>query len=107
MGRPETVQQAIAVLAPFGRAAVAGITDVAVPVDIYRDVIGREAVVVGVSDHTRGEIDLIMDLAAEGTLRFEDVVTKRVPLSAHAVNEALDNLEQFGPGVRTVVDPSL
>lgn len=107
LGLAQTVQQAVAVLAPMGRAAVAGITDGAVPIEVYRDIVGREAVLAGVSDHTRGEIELILDLASSGKLSFDDVVTRRVPLAADAVNDALDTLERFGPGVRTVVDPTL
>ena len=47
LGLSQTVQQAIAVLAPMGRAAVAGITEGAVPIEMYRDIVGREAVLVG------------------------------------------------------------
>jgi hypothetical protein len=38
-------------------------------------------------------------------LDLSKVVTRTVPLEAAAINSALDNLERFGGGVRTVVVP--
>ncbi|NLE77388.1 MAG: alcohol dehydrogenase, partial [Chloroflexi bacterium] len=40
-----------------------------------------------------------------GKLDLSAVVTRTVPLAAAAINEALDSLESFGAGVRTVIVP--
>ena len=106
LGLPVTIDQAVRSLAPLGRAAIAGIAEESVSIDTYRDVVGREAKIVGVSDHTRGEIEYALALAAKGALRFEEVVTKTLPLEAAAVNEALASLARFGPGVRSVIVPN-
>ena len=97
--------QAVRSLAPMGRAAIAGISEEAVSINTYRDVVGKEAKIVGVSDHTREEIEYALAPAAQGKLRFDEIVTQRLPLKAAAVNEALARLGQFGPGVRSVVMP--
>ncbi len=105
LGLPQTIEQAVRSLAPQGRAAIAGIADRPVSIETYRDVVGREAKVVGVSDHTRGEVEYALTLAASGALRFDDVITATLPLEAAAINGALDSLADFGPGVRSVVAP--
>jgi propanol-preferring alcohol dehydrogenase len=40
-----------------------------------------------------------------GTLDLSDVVTRTVPLDADAINAVMDELEDFGGGVRTVITP--
>ena len=106
LGLQESIDAAIRCLAPLGRAAIAGIGERPVPVNTYRDVVGREATIVGVSDHTRAEVEYALALAARGALVFDDVITKKLPLEAAAVNDALDSLAGFGPGVRSVVVPT-
>lgn len=105
LGLPQTIEQAVRSLAPQGRAAIAGIADQPVSIETYRDVVGREAKIVGVSDHTRGEVEYALTLAAKGALRFDEVITKTLPLEAAAINRTLDSLARFGPGVRSVVVP--
>ena len=105
LGLPATIDAAVRSLAPMGRAAIAGIGEQPVALDTYRDVVGREATIVGVSDHTRAEAEFALRLAAKGDLRLDAVITKRLPLEAAAVNAALDALAGFGPGVRSVVIP--
>ena len=105
LGLPQTIEQAVRSLAPQGRAAIAGIADQPVSIETYRDVVGREAKIVGVSDHTRGEVEYALTLAAKGALRFDEVITKTLPLEAAAINGTLDSLARFGPGVRSVVAP--
>jgi D-arabinose 1-dehydrogenase-like Zn-dependent alcohol dehydrogenase len=93
------------VLAPGGTAAIAGIADEPASISTYELLVGRETAVVGVSDHTYGELEYLLQLAAAGRLNLDTVVTKAVPLDARAINAALDSLEGFGPGVRTVIHP--
>jgi 2-desacetyl-2-hydroxyethyl bacteriochlorophyllide A dehydrogenase len=105
LGLPQTIEQAVRSLAPQGRAAIAGIADQPVSIETYRDVVGREAKIVGVSDHTRAEVEYALTLAASGALRFDDVITNELSLEAAAINDTLDSLARFGPGVRSVVVP--
>lgn len=106
LGRPESIDAAIRSVGPLGRVAIAGIADEPVSINTYRDVVGRETVISGVSDHTRAEIEYALELSARGRLVFDDVITRTLPLEAAAINDALDNLAAFGPGVRSVVVPN-
>lgn len=105
IGRPETMRQSVECLAILGRAALAGITDMSFPVDSYRGLIGKEAEIIGVSDHLASEIPSLIDLVANGQLALGSVIGRRVPLEAAAVNEVLDNLERYASPVRTVIVP--
>jgi threonine dehydrogenase-like Zn-dependent dehydrogenase len=105
VGSPHTMQQAVAVLAPHGRAVAVGITHEAFGLDPFNDLVLREAVILGSADHLASEIPILLEMARRGTLDYSRVVTREVPLEAEAVNEALDRLEAFGDEVRTVIVP--
>ena len=105
IGTPATMRQAVAVLGVFGRAALVGITQSSFEVDSYRELIGREAEVIGVSDHLRSELPVLLDMAARGVLDLSRVVTRRVPLDAAAVNEVMDALAGNRGAARTVIVP--
>lgn len=105
VGNGETVQIALKSLAPHGRAVVVGLNSVPVPIDTYRDIIGREAELIGSNDHLRSELVELMDYAANGRLLLQDVVTNTVRLEASAVNVILDALDNHSAPVRTVIVP--
>ncbi len=105
IGLPLTMQQAVACLAVFGRAALVGITDGQLTVSPYRQLLGKEAEIIGVADHLAQELPGLLELARRGTLDMSDLVTETVPLEAPVINEVLDNLERFGAGIRTVIVP--
>jgi propanol-preferring alcohol dehydrogenase len=105
VGLAETAHQAVASLAIHGRAVLAGLTDQEFALNAYREVILKEAQVIGCSDHLLQELPLLIDLVRSGALDLSSVITRRVGLDAAAVNSALDGLEQFGPDVRTVIIP--
>jgi D-arabinose 1-dehydrogenase-like Zn-dependent alcohol dehydrogenase len=105
IGLPLTMRQAVQVLGVQGRAALAGITRKPFEVDSYSEVIGREAEIVGVSDHLLQEFPLLMDFACRGILNLSHVVTNTVPLEAAPINGVLDALERWGGEVRTVIVP--
>jgi 2-desacetyl-2-hydroxyethyl bacteriochlorophyllide A dehydrogenase len=104
-GLPLTTRQAVRSLAVFGRAALAGITPDAVELMPYTELIGREAEIVGVSDHLLSEMPLLLELARRGTLDLDRIVTRTIPLREAEVNAALDELDRFAGGVRTVIIP--
>jgi threonine dehydrogenase-like Zn-dependent dehydrogenase len=96
---------AVAMLAPSGRAVAVGITDSEFGLDPYRDLVTREAELLGASDHLASEVDEVLGYAATGAIDIERLITGTVPLEATAVNGAMDRLEAFGPGIRTVITP--
>jgi propanol-preferring alcohol dehydrogenase len=104
VGVPATLRPAIASLAPFGRAVVVGLGDQPVSIYPYQEIIGREAEIIGCSDHLASEIPLLTELVRRGSLDLAPVVTDVIPLDAGAINAALDRLERYGAGgVRTVI----
>ncbi len=48
---------------------------------------------------------MLVELVRRGALDLSSVVTRTVPLDAEAINAALDDLETFGPDIRTVITP--
>jgi 2-desacetyl-2-hydroxyethyl bacteriochlorophyllide A dehydrogenase len=104
-GLPLTTRQAVQSLAVFGRAILVGITDQAFQVYSYTEVLGKEAEIIGSSDHLISELPTLLDFARRGLLDLTSVITRTVPLQAAAVNEALDDLDRFGESVRTVIVP--
>jgi propanol-preferring alcohol dehydrogenase len=106
IGLPLTMDQAFRSLGVQGRLAIAGLSERSFEVAPYRDLINREAEIIGVSDHLAQEIPLLLEYARRGVLDLSAVVTQTVPLEPAAVNAVLDGLESFGgAGVRAVICP--
>lgn len=105
-GLPATQAQAVASLAVQGRAAMAGISASPFEVHSYQTLINREAEIVGVSDHLRGELVTLMDFAARGLLDLESVIADRVALDADQINGRLDSLAAFRGATRSVIVPN-
>ncbi len=105
IGLPRTMEQAIEVLAIGGRAALAGLTDQRIAVSPYRDILNKEAEIIGVSDHLATELQELLDLVVRGELDLSGVVSRVVPLEAAAINGVLDDLEAFRDAVRSVIKP--
>lgn len=104
IGLPLTMRQAVASLGVLGRASLAGISDRPFEVASYTELIGKEASVVGVSDHLASEIPFLIEMAASGRLKLDHIVSQTVGLDADAVNSVLDRLERFSSPVRTVIE---
>jgi 2-desacetyl-2-hydroxyethyl bacteriochlorophyllide A dehydrogenase len=106
IGLPETIRQSLRSLGNMGRAVVAGITNVPVMIDSYRELLGNERELIGSNDHTLGELPEVVELARRGLLDVSRVVTRTVPLEAGVINGVLDELESFSnETVRTVIVP--
>ena len=105
IGLPLTVRQCVESLAVFGRAVMVGLTDETTEIETYRELICREAEIIGSADHLAHELPTLIELTRQGTLDLSDVVTDTVPLDASAINEAMDRLERFGGDVRVVITP--
>lgn len=98
-------EQALASLGVQGRVALTGIGETAFRVRGYPDVINREAEIIGVSDHTRGELLTLMAFARNGALDLAGVIGERIPLEAKHINAKLDALSKFQSPARTVIEP--
>lgn len=104
-GVPITQQQAVQVLAVQGRAALAAISSRPFELHAFTDVIGREAEIIGVSDHLLGELPLLMKFAAAGQLDLDRLISDHLPLEAEAINARLDALARFCGPIRSVIRP--
>lgn len=105
VGLPLTMAQAVGSLAIKGRAALVGITEQSFPVAPYRELINKEAEIIGVSDHLAQELPLLLEWCRQGKLDFSHVITRSVGLHARSINEVLDDLEGFGDEGRVVIAP--
>jgi propanol-preferring alcohol dehydrogenase len=105
IGLPLTMEQAVRSLGVMGRAVLAGIADRPFQVNAYTELLGKEAEVIGCSDHLMQEFPLLLEYARRGALDLSQVVSRTVPLDAGAINAALDALERFGGATRTVITP--
>jgi propanol-preferring alcohol dehydrogenase len=99
------MQQAVQTLAVQGRAVLAGIADRPFEVYAYTELLGKEAEVIGCSDHLMQEFPLLLEYARRGALDLSAVVSQTVPLGAGPINATLDALERFGAAARTVIIP--
>lgn len=106
IGLPLTMQQAIQSLAIFGRAVLVGISEKPFEIDSYRELLWREAEVIGCDDHLLQEIPMLIETIRRGMLDLSNLVTCTIPLDADAINTSLDELDKFsGSAVRTVITP--
>lgn len=103
VGLPEPMRQAVQSLAPYGRAVIVGLANQLLCVDTYREILAKEAEIIGCSDHLLEELPLLVKLARQGRLDLSRVVTETIPLEPDAVNGAIHTLHRFGSGIRTVV----
>ncbi len=105
IGLPLTVSQSIKSLAVFGRAVMVGLSDEPSHFNAYSELLCREAEIIGSSDHLAHELPILIEMARRGTLDLSGVVSDTVPLDANAINQTLDNLENFGSDTRVVITP--
>ena len=105
VGLPVTMDHAFRSLGIMGRAAIAGLTDQKFEIEPYKYLLNREAHIIGVSDHLAQEIPELIKWVQIGALDMRHAVTERIPLDAEQINAALDRLDEFGEGIRTVIEP--
>jgi len=105
IGLPQTMRQAVQCLGPLGRGVIAGLSNKVLEIDTYRELLGNEAEIIGSNDHLLRELPQLVEMARSGILDVSRVVTRMIPLEANAVNETLDQLDQFGSDIRTVIIP--
>jgi propanol-preferring alcohol dehydrogenase len=105
IGLAETMAQAVRALGVLGRAVMVGIASEPLKIDTYRELLAKEAEVIGCSDHALWDLPLLVEFVRQGRLDLSGVVARTIPLDAAAVNTAMDQLRHFGGEVRTVIVP--
>ncbi len=105
VGLPQTMQQAVRCLGIQGRAVMVGIGKKPLEVEVYTQVLGKEAEIIGSSDHLIDELPILLEWARRGRLNLEHIVAQTIPLDAAAINAVLDALDEFRGEVRTVIVP--
>lgn len=103
VGSAPLMATAVESLAPGGRAVAVGITDQEFGLDPYRDLIRREASILGAADHLASEIDELLVWAEQGIIEIDPLITRTIRFDVDEVNSALDRLENFGDDIRTVI----
>ena len=99
------MKQVVDVLGPRGRAAIVGLSPDTIEIAPYGELVGREAELIGVSDHLISEIPELLGFYVDGLLRLDRVVGLTVPLDAVIVNDVMDRMESFSGPTRTVITP--
>jgi len=105
IGLPQTMKQTVQSLGVLGRAVIVGLGNRPLEIDTYRELLGKEAEIIGSNDHLLQELPLLVDMARRKVLDTSHVVTRTIPLDADAINQTMDALERFGGDVRTVIVP--
>jgi propanol-preferring alcohol dehydrogenase len=105
IGLAQTMRQTVQCLGVLGRAVIVGLGDQPLEIDTYRELLGKEAEIIGSNDHLLQELPTLLELARRGVLDTSRIVTRTIPLEADATNQALNALEKFGDDVRTVIVP--
>jgi propanol-preferring alcohol dehydrogenase len=105
IGLPQTMEQAIDSVGNLGRAVMVGLNQQPISINTYRQVLGKEAEIIGSNDHLLAELPVLVDLARRKILDTSRVVSQRIPLDADKINLRLDDLEVFTGDVRVVIVP--
>lgn len=103
VGLPQTALQAVQSIGILGRAVMVGVTGESFDIRPYTELIGKEGEVIGSSDHLLAELPELLQLVLRNRLALDTIVTSKIPLVPERINHALDELDRFGGGVRTVI----
>lgn len=106
IGLNQTMKQAIQVAGVMGRVVIVGLSSQPIEINTYSEILGNEVELIGSNDHHLAELPLLVDLARRKILDTSKIVSKIIPLDAEEINQTLDDLENFGSDVRTVIVPA-
>jgi len=106
IGLPRTMKQALRSAGVMARVVIVGLSSKALEIDTYSELLGNEVELIGSNDHLLQELPLLVEMARKKILDTSAIVTRTVPLEAGAINAALDDLENFGGDIRTVIVPA-
>jgi len=103
-GNAELCLAALRALSPGGRLMLVAINLRSMQFDPYDDVLTRERRIIGCSDHTRGELFELMEMARRGDIDLSCAITRRIALAADEINNVLDDLDHGTTNLRTVIE---
>jgi len=105
IGLAETMRQSVEMLGVQGRCVLVGLAADALVVDTYGSILGKEAEIIGCSDHLLSELPTIIELTRQGRLDLTSIVASEIPLEPDEINCSLEALESFAGIIRTVIKP--
>ena len=105
IGIPATMRQAIECVGVLGRIALVGLSDKTIEVHPYVELLGKEAEIIGVSDHLASEIPTLIEFVRLGKLDLSRVISRTIPLEADVINQTLDQLDTYSHAGRVVIIP--
>ncbi len=105
IGLRKTMEQAIDCVANLGRAVLVGLNQTPIEINSYKQVLGKEAEIIGSNDHLLQELPLLVDMARRGILDTTHVVSQVISLDESKINKRLDELENFASDIRAVIVP--
>jgi len=105
IGLRKTMEQAIDCVGNLGRAVMVGLNQQPIEINTYKQVLGKEAEIIGSNDHLLQELPMLVDMARRKILDTSRVVSQVIPLDAQKINQRLDDLELFTNDVRAVIVP--
>ena len=105
IGLPVTMRQAIECVGVFGRVALVGLNEKTIEINPYVELLGKEAEIIGVSDHLASEIPTLLEFSRFGKLDLSKVVAHTIPLDVDIINETFDQLDTYSHTGRVVITP--
>ena len=99
------MRQAIDSVGVFGRVALVGLNEKKIEIDPYRELLLKEAEIIGVSDHLASEIPTLINFVQTGKLDLSKVISHTIPLDANLINETFDQLDNYSHTGRVVITP--
>jgi 2-desacetyl-2-hydroxyethyl bacteriochlorophyllide A dehydrogenase len=105
IGLPVTMRQAIECVGVFGRIALVGLNEKTIEINPYVELLGKEAEIIGVSDHLASEIPTLLEFSRFGKLDLSKVIAHTIPLDADIINETFDQLDTYNHPGRVVITP--
>ena len=102
-GRADVITSAFRCLAPGGCLVLVALSEETLPLNPYRDILGKERRLLGCSDHLREELLDLMRFAANGDIDVSSAISRRVALDANAINAVLDELDRGTTSTRSVI----
>jgi propanol-preferring alcohol dehydrogenase len=105
IGLPVTMRQAVESVGIFGRITLVGLNEKKIEINPYVELLGKEAEIIGVSDHLASEIPTLIDFVQAGKLDLSKVISHTIPLDVDLVNETFDQLDTYSHTGRVVITP--
>jgi 2-desacetyl-2-hydroxyethyl bacteriochlorophyllide A dehydrogenase len=105
IGLPVTMRQAIECVGVFGRIVLVGLNEKTIEINPYVELLGKEAEIIGVSDHLASEIPTLIEFVRSRKLDLSRVISQTISLDADLINETFDQFDAYSHAGRVVITP--